>query len=125
MKQIAFKLPKEQLLFLEWYSKKSGTPVGSLYRQITLDSFNQWKIDHLISEYKKGSLSFKRFCDLGNINLSEGMLILEEEQIEPPIPPIVDEYTELVSNLNIEKKDKSIYKNGIRIKRKSKQIEEE
>lgn len=120
MKQLAFKLSDNEIKFLDWYSKKTGTPMGSLYRQITLDIFNQWKIDHLLHEYELGAISFKQLCDIGSITFSEGMLLVEENNIEAPISSITDAYTELLTKSNIEKKDKSIYKDGKGITRKPK-----
>ena len=111
MKQLAFKLPDEEVKFLEWLSKITGTPMGSLYRLITLDNFKQWKIEKLLSEYKVGAIGFKKLCNLGNISLSEGMLLIEKKDIEPPISSEIDDYTEKVSNNNIKTKNKSKYKN--------------
>ncbi len=123
MKQIAFKLPDEEIEFLDWYSKKTGTPKGSFYRQLTLNEFKKEKLKLLLNEYSSGSIGFKKMCNLGNISFSEGMLLLEKEQIEPPIPSIIDEYTEKVTTDNIEGQDYSIFKNGKKPIRKSKKIE--
>ena len=62
-------------------------------------------------------------CNLGNISFTEGILLLEKENIDPPIPAIIDEYTEEVTNKNIENKDYSIFKKGKKIIRKSKEVD--
>ena len=122
MKQVSFKLPEEEMKFLEWFSKKTGTPMGSFYRQITLEEFKKEKINLLLNEYKIGAIGFKTMCNLGNLTLTEGMLLLEKENIEPPIPAIVDDYTEEVSNRIIQNKDFSVFKEGKKPKRKSKDV---
>ena len=43
MDQISIKLPKSEMDFLDWYTKKHGIAKASLYRDVTLDSFRQWK----------------------------------------------------------------------------------
>lgn len=122
MKHITFNLPDEEIAFLEWYYEKTGTPKGSFYRQVTLNTFKKEKLKLLIQEYSTGAIGFKKMCNLGNISLTEGMLLLEKEQIEPPIPAIIDEYTTQVTMENIKKKDYSIFKNGKKPIRKSKEI---
>ncbi len=93
MPQINLKIPDNEKEFLEWYSEKSAEPISSIYRNATLESFRQWKISILISEYQKGSIRFKQLCDLGNISFEEGTLLLQKMDIEPPISAIIDEYT--------------------------------
>ena len=122
MKQISFKLSDEDIDFLEWYSKKTGTPKGSFYRQLTINEFKREKLNLLLNEYKIGAIGFKKMCNLGNITFSEGMLLLEKDNIEPPIPAIVDDYTTKVTNQNIIDRDLSIFKNGKKIVRKSKEV---
>ena len=110
MKQVGIKLPKEDLAFLEWYSEKSSTPVAGLYRQATYESFRQWKLELILKEYQKGTTSFKKLCDLANISLLEGMIIIEKERIEPPIPNLVDDYTIEVTRRNIQEENQNIHK---------------
>ena len=122
MKQVSFKLPDEEMIFLKWFSKKTGTPMGSFYRQITLEEFKKQKIKVLSNEYKIGALGFKTMCNLGNLTLTQGMLLLEKENIEPPIPALVDDYTEEVTTRIIQSKDYSIFKEGEKPIRKSKEV---
>lgn len=119
MDTISFKIPKEDKKFLEWYAKKKAEPIGSIYRQATLDEFRKWKLNELLSLYSKGEIGFKEMCDIGEITLTKGMLLLQENDIEPPIPDIIDEYTISVTLKNIQSNDKSIYKNGKGIIRES------
>lgn len=59
---------------------------------------------------------------LGDINFTKGMLLIQELDIEPPIPDIIDDYTISVTMDNISSSDKSIYKNKKCLSRKSKEV---
>ena len=124
MKQIAFKLPAQEVAFLEWYSKRKGIPVGSLYRQVTLAEYTRWKLEQLLDEYKKGILGLKQLCDLGGLSLLEAMLVIERKSIEPPIPADVDDYTDKISEENIAQSRQDNYKRLGGIKRKAPEVEE-
>ena len=93
MPQINFKIPEKEKDFLEWYSEKNAEPISSIYRNATLESFRQWKISILISEYQKGSIRFKQLCNLASFSFEEATLLLQKMDIEPPISAIIDEYT--------------------------------
>lgn len=123
MDTISFKIPKEDKKFLDWYSKKRAEPIGSIYRLATLDEFHKWKLNELLLLYSKGEIGFKEMCNIGEITLTKGMLLLQENDINPPIPDIVDEYTISVTLENIRSKDKSIYKNGKGITRESEEVD--
>lgn len=111
MDVISFKIPKKDKEFLDWYSEKFATPVGSLYRSITLDKFKTWKLEKLLEMYKLGEIGFKEMCDRGDISLNKGMLILEKEKIDPPISELIDDYTVEKTLENIKNRDTSIFKN--------------
>ena len=96
MSQISFKIPDSEIIFLRWFADKSSQPVSSIYRNATLDSFREWKISLLLSEYQKGSLGFKSMCKLGNLTFNQGVLLLEQNNIEPPISKLIDEYSSAV-----------------------------
>lgn len=59
---------------------------------------------------------------LGDINFTKGMLLIQELDIEPPLPDIIDDYTTSVTMGNISSTDKSIYKNKKDLSRKSKEV---
>lgn len=122
MDTISFKIPKEDKKFLEWFSEKVATPIGSLYRTATLDEFKIWKFKMLTKLYSDGQISFMQMCKIGEITLSKGMLLIQEYDIEPPIPDILDDYTIELTKKNIESKDLSLYKNKKDLKRKSKEV---
>ena len=110
MEQLGIKLPKAEMDFLEWFSKEYATPKATIYRDKTLEAFKKWKRGFLLDLYIKGSISFKKFCALGNISFLEGMNIIEKSNTEPIIPASVDEYTSKVTENNIQEKDLSIFK---------------
>ena len=114
MSAISFKIPKEDKDFLEWYSKKSATPIGTLYRSATQAEFHRWKLQLLVSLYSEGDIGFIKMCDIGNISLMKGMVLLEENGIEPPISDLVDDYTIAQTMKNIKdesSKNKEIFRN--------------
>jgi predicted HTH domain antitoxin len=121
MGTITFKLGEEELEFLNWYSKRTSTPVGSLYRSITIDQFRQWKLKQLIEAYKTGEIGFKRMCDLGGITLTQGMLILQQQNIDPPVPEALDDYTLAVALDLVKTNAINIWKSDIKAKRESKE----
>jgi len=122
MDTISFKIPKPDKKFLEWFAQQNAEPIGSIYRTATLEGFHKWKIDILLSVYSKGNIGFKNMCDLADITLTKGMLLLEENNIEPPIPDIIDEYTIDLTLQNIKTKNRNIHKQKFEIKRESDEI---
>ncbi len=93
MGQISFKISEKDLKFLRWYAEKHSTPLSSLYREITLDFYHNWRINTLIELYKNGEIGFKDLCNNGNLTFTEGMLLLQERKIEPPISIGMDKHT--------------------------------
>lgn len=93
MSQISFKIPSSEKEFLKWWSDLQAEPMSSVYRNATLEAFRQWKKEILLNEYKKGTISFKKFCNIGNYSFEEATLLFQNEIIEPPISKIIDEYT--------------------------------
>ncbi len=122
MGQISVKLPEEELVFLEWYTKKHASPKASVYRDATIEHFRKWKQDVLLNEYIKGDISIKEFCRLATISFFTAMNIIEESGLEPLIPDAIIEYTSKVTEENIKKKDLSIFKNKKPIKRTTQPI---
>ena len=122
MTQISLKLPPEDLEFLEWYTKKTSTPKASLYRDITLETFREWKQNFLLKEYINGDVTIKEFCKLANISMFKAMSLIENTTLEPNIPDIIDEYSTKMTEYNIKTQDASIFKNKISIKRESPNI---
>ncbi len=96
MSQVSFKLPSEEMKFLRWYSEKKAVSMSVLYKEVTLDSFKQWKLQTLLDLYAKGTIGFKQLCNLGGISFQEGLLLIENADIEPPISETVDQYTDSV-----------------------------
>ncbi len=120
MPSISFKIPEDDKQFLEWYSKRSATPVGTLYRSVTQKEFQKWKLQLLVSLYSDADIGFIEMCNLGNISLMKGMIILEEASAEPPISDIIDDYTIELTQRNILDESgerSSIFKNGEGIRR--------
>ena len=93
MNQIAFRLPESEKEFLEWYAKKTAQPASSIYKANTLSAFQEWRQKTLLKEYQSGSISFKSFCRLNSISIYQGILLLERNQIEPPISSLMDDFT--------------------------------
>ncbi len=90
MGQISFKLPEEEMEFLRWMAKQSAQPVSSIYRNVTLEAFREWKIQALLKEYQKGTIGLKELCRIGNFSFRECSLLLEKNNIEPPITALMD-----------------------------------
>ncbi|OLS19224.1 MAG: hypothetical protein HeimC3_46550 [Candidatus Heimdallarchaeota archaeon LC_3] len=120
MAQISFKIPDEEMKFLYWWSKKSGNPISSIYRNITLDLFKEWKIEVLLKEYQKGIIGFKQFCNLSGMSFNEASLLMQTEDIEPPISALIDEYTSKIREKLIKT---DIIKSGKEFKRKTPEID--
>ena len=117
MDQISIKLPKSEMDFLDWYTKKHPIAKASLYRDITLDTFRQWKRDQLLTSFLKGEINIKTFCHLADFSIFEAMVFIENSGLEPDIPSIINDYTNNLTDENIKKDDLSIFKNQKPIKR--------
>ncbi len=98
MAQISFKVPDEELVFLKWYSESTSNSISTIYREITLDTFRNWKLDILCEKYSAGTIGFKQLCKLANISYTRGLLVIEERALEPPISEMTDNYTEMVTD---------------------------
>jgi hypothetical protein len=96
MGQISFKLSEDDMEFLKWYASENSSSVSSLYRDITLETYHQWRLSVLLDIYQKGSIGFKKMCRLAKISLTEGMIEIQKRQIEPPITDSMDEHTSSV-----------------------------
>ena len=120
MGQISFKISDKEMEFLRWFSRKTAQPLSSIYRNVTLDAFHQWKISTLIEEYRNGAIGFKQMCNLGNLSFSQGLILLQNNDVEPPIPEIVDDYT---SHIREKMTPRDVFKNGKVPKRESKEVE--
>ena len=117
--QITFQLSNDDMNFLRYVSKKTGSSLSSIYRDNTLIDFRAWKIAFLLKEYNTGRIGFKKLCTLGAISFSDGMNLLESEKIEPPIPEFVNDYTlKIAKNITSEE----LFKTG-KMKRKTPEIE--
>lgn len=123
MGQLSIKLPDEEIEFLNWYTKKHASPKASIYRDVTLDYFRQWKENILLNDYMKGEISIKEFCSLANISFFKAMTIIEESELEPVIPNIITEYTTNLAEKHLNNKDLSIFKNKKPIKRTAPPVE--
>ena len=77
MDQISIKLPKSEMDFLDWYTKKHAIAKASLYRDVTLDTFRQWKRDQLLTSFLKGEITIKSFCHLADFSIFEAMSLLK------------------------------------------------
>ena len=107
MDQISFKIPSSEMDFLKWWSKKQAQPLSSIYRNATIEHFRQWKTNILINEYSRGSIGFKKFCNLAGISFQEATLLMQESDIEPPISNIIDEYTSSIADkINLKDHEK-------------------
>ncbi len=119
MDQINFKISDTEKEFLEWVAKRTAQSVSTIYRNATLDSFQDWKINYLLKEYQNGSIGLKQFTKLANINFNQAILYLQEFNIEPPISEIIDDYT---TNLAENIEPETAFKNKKICKRKSKEV---
>ena len=97
----------EDLEFLRWYSKIENTAISSMYRQITLNSYREFRLSVLTAMYTEGKIGFKQFCRKANISFTQGLKIIEEQKIDPPITENMDDYTNKVRDQIIESLEKT------------------
>ncbi len=84
--------------------------MSTTYREATFDSYQTWKLDILCNIYTNGGIGFKQLCSLANITLIEGMKLIEDREIEPPISDSMDDYTQQVTDKIIQKiKERGTY----------------
>ena len=77
MGQLSIKLPDEEIAFLDWYTKRHASPKASVYRDVTIEHFRQWKQNILLNDYMKGQISIKEFCALANVTFFRAMVLIE------------------------------------------------
>ncbi|MCK4849174.1 MAG: hypothetical protein KAT16_09125 [Candidatus Heimdallarchaeota archaeon] len=87
---MSFKFPDAEIKFLKWYSKKTAEPLGSIYRKVTLDHFINWKKMVLINTYTSGSIGIKQLANLGGMTFNECLLLLKQNNIDPPYNELLD-----------------------------------
>ena len=119
MGQISFKISDAEKEFLEWVAKRTAQPVSTIYRNATLESFQDWKLNYLLKEYQNGNIGLKQFTKLAHINFNQAILYLQKFNIEPPISEIIDDYT---TNLAETIKPETAFKNKKVPRSKSKEV---
>ena len=106
MSQLSFKFPEKELSFLKWYSKKTSEPLGTIYRKVTLEHFIHWKKTVLIEAYLNGSIGIKQFTNLGGMTYHECLLLLKQNNIEPPYNELLDMHSAQVMEDQYEERKK-------------------
>lgn len=96
MNQISMRMSEEDIELLQVISHERNTPIASLYRQATYETFNEWKLNQLFRLYSKGHIGLKKTWKLSRMAWAEFLLEIERRQIEPPISELVDEYTDKI-----------------------------
>lgn len=84
------------MIFLKWYSEQTAEPLGAIYRKVTLEYFQKWKIEILINAYIDGKIGVKQMAKIGGMTILECMKILEEKEIEPPENEIFIKHAEKI-----------------------------
>ncbi len=96
MNQISLRMTKEDMQILKLIADDMNSPLASVYRQATYKAFNEWKIDQIFYFYSKGSFGLKKAWKLSSMPWNEFLLELERRDIEPPIPEMIDRYTDKI-----------------------------
>ncbi|OLS22121.1 MAG: hypothetical protein HeimC3_32630 [Candidatus Heimdallarchaeota archaeon LC_3] len=120
MGQITFRITDQDLEFLEYVSEKTGQSKSIIYRNNTIEEFRNWKKQYLLGEYASGVIGLKKMCIIAHMTLTEGMLLIEQNRIEPPIPKKVDDYTSEISKTITPKE---LFKNGKVPRRESQKLD--
>ena len=107
MGQLSFKLPDSDFEFIKFISEKNNLPMSVIYRNITLESFQQWKINYLIKETLRGMITIKQFSYMADISINEAMRLIEESNDEVEDSKHFIEYTSsMIGNIP----EKELYK---------------
>ena len=106
MSQLSFKFPEKELSFLKWYSEKTSEPLGTIYRKVTLEHFIHWKKTVLIEAYLNGSIGIKQLANLGGMTFHECLLLLQQNNIEPPYNELLDMHSAQVMEEQIVERQK-------------------
>jgi len=106
MSQLSFKFPEKELSFLKWYSKKTSEPLGTIYRKVTLEHFIHWKKTVLIEAYLSGTIRIKQLANLAGMTFHECLLLLKQNNIDPPYSELLDIHSAQVMEEQIAQQKK-------------------
>lgn len=90
MGQINIRIPDDDYYLLEKVAKRKNVPITSLFRLITSDSFNKWKLETVVEMHLRGEVGFKKALALSGLSPFELLHELEKSTTDPLELPTVD-----------------------------------
>jgi hypothetical protein len=96
MTQINIRVDPEIDALLSYLASRRNVPKAIVAREFLLDNLTQKIFPLLLEDYKYGKISLKKIIQLTNLTPDEVIDKIAELEIEPPIPPEIDDYTKTV-----------------------------
>ncbi|MCF2139756.1 MAG: hypothetical protein K9W44_06860 [Candidatus Lokiarchaeota archaeon] len=106
MYQINIRVNKEINDLLEYLAKKKNISKAVCTKQILIDQLTDKVLPILLDEYRKGKIGLKKILKLTSLTPDKLLDIIVEQNIDPPIDPSLDDYTEEIAQQLIAEEKK-------------------
>lgn len=103
MTQINIKIDEEIDKILEELAKQEGKSKSKLVKEYFILGIREKITPKLLELYARGKISLKKLIKLAPLPPFEVFSLLAKNEIEPPFPPELDEYTDEVATEAIDK----------------------
>lgn len=109
MSQINIRVNEQTDRLFQYLAQKRKIPKAVLVKEMLLENLKEKVLLKLLKDYEKGEISLKTIGDLLGMSPNEMFLQIVANNIECPITPEIDEYTQKVTDkilkrIKLEKK---------------------
>lgn len=101
--QINIKVEEELDKILEELANQEGKSKSKLVKEFFILGIREKIVPKLLELYAQGKISLKKLIKLAPLPPSEVFSLIAKNDIEPPFPPELDEYTDRVATEAIKK----------------------
>jgi predicted DNA-binding protein len=103
MSQINIRIEKELDDLFTYLSDRMDIPKAVYVKKLLLENLREKILPVLLEDYKQGKIGLKRIIKLTGIEPNELLELISKSDIECPITPEIDDYTERITDELINK----------------------
>ena len=103
MSQINIRIDEELDELFNYLSEKMNIPKAVYVKRLLLENIREKILPILLKDYEQCKIGLKKIIKLTGIDPSELLEIISKSEIECPVTPEIDEYTDEITEKLIEK----------------------
>ena len=103
MAQINIRIEKDLDDLFNYLSEKMNIPKAVYVKKLLLENLKDKILPVLLKDFEQGKIGLKKIITLTGIEPSELLEIISHSEIECPITPEIDDYTDKITQKLIEK----------------------